>query len=69
MMDQLTKEWANGLKERVNNDPEFAVVARLMQVDFLWEAGETRLLFIVKEGKIDDIKLNDEITFNDSWEF
>jgi pimeloyl-ACP methyl ester carboxylesterase len=69
MMEHLTKEWANGLKERVNNDPEFAVVGRLMQVDFLWEAGETRLLFIVKDGKIYDIKLDDEITFNDSWEF
>ena len=62
-------DWANSLKKKVNNDPEFATVGRLMQVNFLWELGETRLLFIVKEGKIDDIKVNDEITFNDSWAF
>lgn len=68
-MDYLTKEWTGSLTERVNNDPEFAVVGRLMDVDFLWEVGATRLLFIVRQGQIKDVKLNDEITFNDSWEF
>ena len=69
MVDTLNEKWADSLKQKINNDPEFVVVGRWMHVSFLWELGETRMLFVVKEGKIEDIKLDQEITFNDSWEF
>ena len=69
MVETLSKKWADNLKQKINTDPEFAVVGKWMHVRFVWELGETRMLFVVKEGKIEDIKLDEEITFNDSWEF
>src|ERR671939_64384 len=68
-VDALIKKWTDSLKQRVNHDPEFAVVGKLMHVRFMWELGETRMLFVVERGKIEDIKLDEEITFNDSWQF
>jgi pimeloyl-ACP methyl ester carboxylesterase len=68
-VDSLSKKWTDSLKQRVNHDPEFAVVGKLMHVRFVWELGETRMLFVVERGKIEDIKLDEEITFNDSWQF
>jgi pimeloyl-ACP methyl ester carboxylesterase len=69
MTTTLSKEWADSFKQRVNNDPEFVAVGKLMHVRFVWELGETRMLFVVEQGQIEDIRLDEEIIFNDGWEF
>lgn len=69
MATVIDKEWTEGFKQRVNDDPEFTVVGKWMRVRFVWDLGETRMLVVVEQGRIADIKLDEEITFNDSWDF
>jgi hypothetical protein len=56
-----------GVREYVNNDPEFKLASQYVVADILLVAGDSKCIVKVREGAISEILLNP--TFMDAWGF
>ncbi|NYZ13758.1 hypothetical protein HL658_14480 [Azospirillum sp. RWY-5-1] len=50
--------WMAGFRDRVNGDPELAVIGRWFTTDFAVSFGDTRYVLHVREGRIADLTVN-----------
>ncbi|MGD0489234.1 MAG: hypothetical protein ABSB94_18865 [Syntrophorhabdales bacterium] len=57
----------DGVRDYVNNDPEFKLASKYVVADILLGAGDFKCIVKVREGAISEIFLNP--TFMDAWGF
>ncbi len=60
-------EWMTAFQERVNRDPELALVGRWFTTSFLFGAGDTEYVFHLEAGKLVEVQPGPR--FDRPWSF
>jgi hypothetical protein len=59
--------WMSEFQKTINNDEELALIGRWFTTSFLFEAGDTRVVFAVESGKL--VQVIPEPRFDQGWSF